>query len=85
MNKQKTFWIEVVHTATYCKRTHWLTSTHFYAGSRPRSETCLVKLGLKQTSVCLFTVAASKGVNLSVIIAQESVSKNFDVKDLLLS
>lgn len=85
MSKQKAFWIDVAHTATYCKRTHWLTSTHFYAGSRPRSETCWVKLVLEQTPLCLFKVAASKGVSLSVIIVQESVSRNFDVKDLLLS
>lgn len=42
---------------------------HFYAGSRLCSETHLVKLELKQTWVCLFKVAASKGLNLSVIIA----------------
>lgn len=69
MNKQKVFWTEVTHIATYCKHMHWLTSTHFYAGSRPCSETHLVKLELKQTWVCLLKVAASKGQNLSVIIA----------------
>lgn len=69
MNKQKHFWTKVTPIATYYKCTHWLTSAHFYAGSRPCSETHLVKLELKQTWVCLFKVAASKALNLSVIIA----------------